>query len=258
MAVCEFHLNQNNALGKMAAFTAIVPDDKPGPFPVLYLLHGLSDDHTAWTRRSGIENHVMGLPLIVVMPNGERGFYTDARDNPRAAFETNIVRDVVGFVDRTFRTVPSREGRALAGLSMGGYGAFKLALKHPDMFCAAVSHSGALGFARRDFSQENDWGREWRPVFGASPAGGPEDVFALAAASDPATRPALRFDCGVDDVLIEENRALHTHLDALGIPHEYQEHPGEHNWKYWNTHIQDTLKFFGGVLALEGSKPTRE
>jgi putative tributyrin esterase len=258
MAVCEFHLNQNNALGKMAAFTAIVPDDKPGPFPVLYLLHGLSDDHTAWTRRSGIENHVMGLPLIVVMPNGERGFYTDARDNPRAAFETNIVQDIIGFVDRTFRTVPAREGRALAGLSMGGYGAFKLALKHAGLFCAAVSHSGALDFARRDFSQENDWGREWRPVFGDSPANGPEDVFALAAASDPATRPALRFDCGADDFLIEENRALHTHLDALGIPHEYQEHPGEHNWKYWNTHIQDTLKFFGGVLALEGSKPTRE
>ena len=66
MAICEFHLNQNNVLEKMTAFTAIVPDDKPGPFPVLYLLHGLSDDHTAWTRRSNIERYVDGLPLIVV------------------------------------------------------------------------------------------------------------------------------------------------------------------------------------------------
>ena len=92
MAVCEFHLDQGNVLEKMISFTAIVPEGKTGPFPVFYLLHGLSDDHTAWTRRSSIERYVAGLPLIVVMPNGERGFYTDAKDKPKAAFETNIVK----------------------------------------------------------------------------------------------------------------------------------------------------------------------
>ena len=246
MAICEFHLNQSTALEKMTSFMAIVPDDKPGPFPVLYLLHGLSDDHTAWARRTSLERYVSGLPLIVVMPNGERSFYTDSQANPKAAFETYLTRDIVGFVDRTFQTIPTREGRVIAGLSMGGYGAFKLALKYPHLFRAAVSHSGAVGFGRRAF----DPGGEWAAVMGENPVGGPNDIFALAETILAADLPALRIDCGVDDFLIEENRALHTHLTTLGIPHEYQENPGEHNWEYWDRHIQDTLKFFGRVLGL--------
>ena len=247
MAICEFHLNQNTVLEKMTAFTAIVPDNKPGPFPVLYLLHGLSNDHTAWTRRTSLERYVDGLPLIVVMPNGERSFYTDSQSSPKAAFETYLTRDLVGFVDRTFRTIPTREGRVLAGLSMGGYGAVKLALKRPDLFCAAVSHSGAVGFGQRTF----DPGTEWAAIMGENAAGGPNDIFALAETIDRAALPALRIDCGVDDFLIEENRALDAHLTTLGIPHEYEEHAGEHNWAYWNFHILDTIKFFGGMLGYE-------
>ena len=255
MAVCEFHLGQGNVLEKMISFTAIVPEGKTGPFPVFYLLHGLSDDHTAWTRRSSIERYVAGLPLIVVMPNGERGFYTDAKDRPKAAFETNIVRDIVGFVDRTFQTIPTREGRVVAGLSMGGYGAVKLALKYPDLFCAAVSHSGAVDFARRDFDADGDWGREWTPVFGSSPAGGPDDPFALAEQIDRSHLPALRIDCGVDDFLIEENRAFDAHLTKLGVPHEYAEHPGGHTWEYWDAHVQETITFFKRVLSLGPEDP---
>jgi len=254
MAVCGFHLDQGNVLEKMISFTAIVPEGKTGPFPVFYLLHGLSDDHTAWTRRSSIERYVAGLPLIVVMPNGERGFYTDAKDRPKAAFETNLVKDIVGFVDRTFQTIPTREGRVIAGLSMGGYGAIKLVLKYPDLFCAGVSHSGAVGFARRDFGGD-DWGREWTPVFGASPAGGLDDPFALAEKIDRAKLPALRIDCGVDDFLIEENRAFDAHLTALDIPHEYEEHPGGHTWEYWDQHVQETVAFFKRVLNLGEDNP---
>lgn len=232
MAICEFHLNQNTVLEKMTSFVAIVPDDKPGPFPVLYLLHGLSDDHTAWSRRTSLERYVQDLPLIVVMPNGERGFYTDAKNKPKSAFETNLVKDIVGFVDRTFRTIPTREGRVAAGLSMGGYGALKLALKYPDLFCAAASHSGAVDFARRDFAQGDDWGWEWRLILGDTPADGLDDLFALAPGLDLANLPALRIDCGTDDFLIEPNRAFTAHLTALGLPHEYQEHPGGHDWEY--------------------------
>ncbi len=244
MAVCEFHLNQGNALEKMTSLTAIVPDSGPGPFPVFYLLHGLSDDHTSWLRWSNIDAYVRGLPLIVVMPNGERGFYTDSVSNPKAAFETNLVRDIVGFVDHTFQTIPAREGRVIAGLSMGGYGAIKLALKYPDLFCAAASHSGALGFGRRVFDPSS----EWHTVLGESPAGGLNDIFALAETIDHAKLPALRIDCGTDDFLLEENRALQDHLTALNIPHEYEEHPGNHDWAYWNDHVRETLMFFRRVL----------
>ena len=251
MAICEFHLNQNTVLEKMTSFMAIVPDNQPGPFPVLYLLHGLSDDHTAWARRTSLERYVDGLPLIVVMPNGERSFYTDSQANPKAAFETYLTRDLVGFVDRTFRTVPTREGRVIAGLSMGGYGAVKLALKHPDLFAAAVSHSGAVGFGGRTFAP----GSEWAAMMGTSAADGSNDINALAETIDRAALPALRIDCGADDFLIEENRALHRHLTTLGITHEYQENPGEHNWVYWNFYILDTLKFFAGVLGLPEFRP---
>jgi S-formylglutathione hydrolase FrmB len=230
---------------------AILPEGKPGPFPVFYLLHGLSDDHTAWTRRSSIERYVQDLPMIVIMPNGERSFYSDAAGLTNAAFETYIMRDLVGFVDSTFQTVPSREGRVIAGLSMGGYGAVKLALKFPDMFCAAVSHSGALARAS-DLMEDDgsDWAREMRAVFGPNPQGSDNDVFALAERINRDKLPALRIDCGVDDFLIEHNRSFHAHLNALNIAHEYEEFPGAHDWSYWDTHVQETVAFFARELGI--------
>ena len=253
MAVCEMHLGASHALGKMTSFTALVPEGQPGPFPVLYLLHGLGDDHTGWTRRTSLERYVEGLPLIVVMPNGERGFYTNSVSDPMAAFETNLIGDLLGFVDRTWRTIPTREGRAVAGLSMGGYGALKLALKHPGLFCAAVSHSGAVAFASRPLLTQSDWHRDWVPVFGPDPSGGPEDIFALAEQSDSATRPALRIDCGVDDFLLDDNRALHAHLDRLGVAHEYAEWELGHGWDYWDLHIPETLTFCADALGIQRS-----
>src|SRR5262249_2328675 len=145
--ICELHFF-SNALVKATAATVILPEGnhKP-PFAVYYLLHGLSDDHTIWTRRTSIERYAANLPLIVIMPDGERGFYTDAKEGPK--FETAPIHDLIGFVDQRFQTKPERAGRCIGGLSMGGYGAVKLALKHPDMFVSANSHSGALAWAHK-------------------------------------------------------------------------------------------------------------
>lgn len=251
MALVEIHLSNRNALAKSTSARAIVPEGMPGPFPVLYLLHGLSDDHLAWTRRSRLESYVEGLPLIVVMPDGGRGFYTDSRSNPRGAVETFVTHDLVGFVDATFRTIPERAGRVVAGLSMGGYGAVKLALKHPDLFSAAVSHSGAVGFASRPWTErEPHWGAEYAPIFGDDPRGGPDDLFALAERADRGTLPALRIDCGTDDELIESNRHFHAHLERLGVPHEYAEYPGGHDWDYWDEHVREALDFVARELKL--------
>ena len=250
MAVAEFHLNAQNRLEKMKSFMAILPEGKTGPFPVFYLLHGLSDDHTAWTRLSSIERYVAGLPLIVIMPDGERGFYTDSKSDPKAAFESNIVHDLVPFVDATFQTRPDPKSRVVAGLSMGGYGAVKLALKHPELFSAAASHSGALAKAHRPLSNTDDWQAQWIPLFGEHPEGGPEDLFALSQRIQKKKRPALRIDCGTEDFLIQDNRDFHAHLENIGYAHQYQEHPGSHEWGYWDQHIQDTLAFFKKHLAL--------
>lgn len=252
MASCEMHFC-SLSLQKQTAAMVIVPEGKPGPWPVFYLLHGLSDDHSMWMRRTSIERYVAGLPLMVVMPDGGRGFYTDAVDLPTGKYELSITQDLIGFVDSTFHTNASREGRVIGGLSMGGYGALKIALHRPDLFCAAVSHSGAVGWGHSPISNDpNDWTREFRPVLGAEPQGGPNDIYALAEKGDPALRPALRIDCGTDDFLINSNRAMHRHLETLGVPHEYDEYPGAHDWAYWDLHIIDALRFFCGVLGITG------
>lgn len=250
MAFCELKFF-SKALQKATAADIILPESKlEGPFPTLYLLHGLSDDHTMWQRRTSIERYVQDLPLIVVMPDSGRGFYTDAMEG--MAWETAIIRDLIGYVDTMFHTKATREGRCVAGLSMGGYGAAKFGLKYPDLFCSAVSHSGALAFAHRPLPPDpnNPWQTEFSRVVGPDPVGGPNDLYALAAALAPERRPALRIDCGVEDFLLEDNRAFHTYLTQLGYNHEYVEFPGAHNWAYWDLHIQETIAFHARHLGL--------
>lgn len=247
MAFCQIHFF-SKSLQKMTALNVAMPEGEiEGPYSVFYLLHGLSDDHSAWMRRTSIERYAQGYPLLVVMPDGGRSFYTDAVDGPAA--ESLIINDVIGFVDRTFRTRASREGRAIGGLSMGGYGALKLGLKHPHLFCSVNSHSGAPGFARRNFDSPD--AREWVRIFGSNPKGGPEDVFALAESVDRTQMPALRIDCGTEDFLLDDNRAFHAHLEAIGLSHEYEEHPGAHDWAYWDTHVQTALAFHARNMGIE-------
>ena len=250
MAVAEIHLGHSKVLGKMTSACVIFPEGQPGPFPVFYLLHGLSDDHSAWVRRTSIERYMEGLPFIVVMPNGERSFYVDAKTRMHSGFDSYITNELDGFVSSTFRTMTGRRSRVIAGLSMGGYGALGIALRHPDMFCAAASHSGAVGFASRPFRKNDWWTAEYQPVLGKNPKGGPDDLYALAKKLGPERVPAIRIDCGRKDFLIGENRKYHRYLKRIGIPHEYQEHPGVHNWEYWDLHIRDTIGFFRKVLKV--------
>jgi S-formylglutathione hydrolase FrmB len=215
----------------------------------------MSDDHTAWTRWTSLERYMEGLPMIVVMPDAELSFYTDSKVDPRLAFETYLTRDIIGFIDSTFPTVASRSGRALAGLSMGGYGAAKLALKHPDLYCAAVSFSGALLAASKPIDTDKaEWKRFLTGLFGDEPVGGPDDVIALAKGLNTLTRPALRIDCGTEDFLYHDNVSAHESLLALGFEHEYNERPGNHNWDYWDKAIVDALPFLKRNLGIDTNK----
>src|SRR5271168_610877 len=141
MPLCELHFF-SAALQKQTAANIVLPSpDIPAPYHVMFLLHGLSDDPAAWQRWTSIERYVSGLPLIVVMPDGGRGFYCDAVEG--FAHETAIVRDLINYIDAVFQTKAERKGRCIGGLSMGGYGAIKLALQYPNLFVSANSHSGA-------------------------------------------------------------------------------------------------------------------
>ena len=244
-----FHRVQyfSGALGKATAFQMIFPDPSvPRPYHCMFLLHGLSDDETIWMRRTSIERYVEGKPLVVVMPDGGRGFYVDADQGYQylqaLAYELPSLLSHSYHIDGQFAT---------AGLSMGGYGALRLALERPDLFKAAVSHSGAVGMGRY-FPTPGDgskWEAEFIRVFGKVEKGGRNDLIQLASnlkgnPQDSTNRlPALRIDCGTEDFLLDHNRQLNRDLTALGIPHEYEEFPGDHNWEYWDQHVQEAIAF---------------
>jgi len=240
------------SLAKETACHVLLPDRqaRKGPYPVFYLLHGLSDDYTAWQRWTSLERYVRELPLIVVMPDGHRSFYCDATAG--YAYESALVKDLIGFVDTHFRTIKSGRGRVIGGLSMGGYGAMKLGLKHPDKFCSISAHSGVyLHVKERRWEQPGfPWMAEVTRIYGDEKTCAANDPFALAAKLDPQKAPAIWLDCGVDDGLLPDNQALHAHLKKLRIKHQYHEYPGTHNWAYWDEHIQDALAFHRQVLGL--------
>lgn len=239
----------SRSLAKASSVNVVFPDDPdvPRPWGVFYLLHGLSDDHTIWMRRTSVERYVEGKPLMVVMPDGGRGWYCNAEEG--AAYEDDLIKDVVGLVDRTFPVRAERAGRAIGGLSMGGYGAVKNGLKHHEMFASVNSHSGALD-AARDAERAQRLGPEFARVFGDDPKDGPDDPFAIVRSVDHGRLPALRIDCGTDDFLIESNRSFHRHLDDLHVAHEYEEFPGAHNWEYWDEHVQQAIAFHLKNLKL--------
>jgi S-formylglutathione hydrolase FrmB len=244
----------SRSLQKASSVSVVFPDDPaiPRPWSVYYLLHGLSDDDTIWMRRTSIERYVEGLPLVVVMPDGGRGWYTNAAVGP--AHEDDLIKDVVGLVDRTFPVKAERAGRAIGGLSMGGYGAVKLGLKHHDLFASVNSHSGALGILQVDWSKSEhikDIAPELERIFGKLSRAGAEDPFGIVERMDHGLIPALRIDCGKDDFLLEQNRAFHRKLESMKVPHEYAEFPGAHEWSYWDLHVQEAIAFHLRSLKLK-------
>ncbi len=232
------------ALGRKARLTVLFPQ-AAGPFPALYLLHGYGGDAESWTRDFALQSLAADRRFLIVMPEGGLGYYLNDPRPGGAAWEDHVLRDTVGLVERLFPARRERAARAVAGLSMGGYGAFRLALSHPDMFGAAISLSGSLYFG----SGPHPRGDPARNALMA--AAGPEasDLFRLAAALPAGRRPRLAFDCGTEDDLLAFNREFHAHLERLNYPHEYAECPGGHNAAYWSGRLPDTLDAIGRYFA---------
>ena len=233
-------------LGREIGAQVFVPANCAGPYCVLYLLHGLTNDFTGWNRWTRIEHHLeaLNLPLLVVMPEGGRGFWTDAAQG--FAFESSVTNELVPFIDSTFQTRAAREARAIGGMSMGGFGALRMALRNPQLFVSANSHAGGVMWARapekQHYNQRQKQADEWSRILGD--AASESDLWSLSEqAMKRAQRTALRLDCGTEDFLIEENRELHAHLNAVGYCHEYAEAPGAHNGEYWDAQIPAALAF---------------
>jgi len=238
----------SSALNRTMKYRVLLPqgyETSQRRYPVLYLLHGLTGDYKDWTTRTNIAEYTRSLQLIVVMPDGGNQWYTNAADGS-ANFETYITDDLPKDVVAKYRTVNSRYGRAIAGLSMGGYGALKLALKRPAAFAVAGSFSGAFGVTvegRYDRMIEATKATPLTAIFGTAGSDGRKqnDVLALATAMKPAGAPYLYIDCGISDTLITENRDVVAALHKAGVAYEYHEIAGAHSWDYWDRRVREFL-----------------
>ncbi|RKP54952.1 esterase family protein [Cohnella endophytica] len=235
---CQF---DSEALQIKVSMNVILPDHKTGPHPTLYLLHGLSDDHTAWTRQTSIERYAAAKGIAVVMPAVNRSFYADMSHG--AKYWTFVGEELPRIARSFFPLSAERRDNFVAGLSMGGYGALKLGLSYPERFAAAASLSGATDVHR--LVVENFAG-DIRLALGQpeSVAGSSTDLFALAeSVVDKRPIPLLYQCCGTEDFLYADNVRFRDHCLNLGLPLTYEEESGDHNWEYWDSKIQNVLNW---------------
>jgi putative tributyrin esterase len=246
----QFITAKSPALHQRADVTLFVPPQAQNAtnLPIVILLHGVYGSHWSWALQGGAHLTAARLieegalpPVALLMPSdglwGDGSGYVAHRAQD---FERWIVEDVPALAVETIDGCTTQSPLCIAGLSMGGFGALRLAGKHPRRFTAAAAHS-----AMTDIAQFDGLVEESRDGWSDAPAD--RSVFAaLQGATAPL--PPIRFDCGRDDPYVEGNRALHAALAEAGIAHRYVEHDGEHDWRYWTAAIEGSLRFFGNVL----------
>jgi len=234
-------------------------------YPVLYLLHPAFNDYRAWLDKLPGEGVVQSLAdqynIIFVLPEGGFfGLYLNIPWHQGSQYETHIIKELVPYIDKHFRTVNDPSGRAIAGASMGGHGAIFLATRHPGVFGAAGSMSGVLHMDVSGWELPRE--RIDRMLFGfAQSRNGmylPPNFLldnSLGNMVDQMreNQIPMMIDCGVDDFLIEANRTFHRILLEHGVSHHYIEHPGRHKWHYWQNALLYQVMFISQVFNKNGS-----
>ncbi|CAA9578126.1 MAG: hypothetical protein AVDCRST_MAG33-3292 [uncultured Thermomicrobiales bacterium] len=237
IASVTFH---SAAMGRNVSYQAIIPPGEGPPPPVVLQLHGSGDDHQSWLVNSRIAHYARAYRLLVVMPDGGSSGYLNYRSHDRRGrqrYEDLLMDDLPGNVAATFRVAVGPWG--IGGLSMGGFGAMRLGLKYPERFASIWAHSGS--FAEMPGLEEFVDGDD-----------ATVETVAIRLAGRP-EQPVVSFDCGSEDSLLDANRAFHALLDRLGIAHRYLEHPGAHDWDYWDRHVGTALGQHDRVLNGSGS-----
>ena len=231
-------------------------------YPVLYLLHGWDGHYTDWLTRTNVADYAAQYRLIIVTPEGNDSWYVDGAAGINDKYESYILKELMPDVDTRYRTIQSRYGRAVAGLSMGGYGAIKLGLKYPATFAFAGSVSGAFGVTR--YTEKEMGGANLKPFMKTFGPVGSEtrkanDVFEIArglSAARVASLPYFYFDCGTEDAAQHflPNRELSELFLEKKITHEYRELPCNHSWQYWDQQIPVVLKIAAEKLRAAPTK----
>ena len=242
---CRLHSKE---LKKAVEVNVVYPTASGTPDKLLYLLHGLSDDASIWMRRTSVERYAERRNIAVVMPDGGRGFYTDAVSGER--YWSYISEELPALMHGIFKLPERRKDTFAAGLSMGGYGALKLGLRCPGRFAAVGALSAVTDVKYRLRAADTEaWRTELRRIFGGGSrlAADGNDLFALAgdATGSGKRLPKIISFCGTEDRLLRDNRKFAAHLRRLNYPEFYAyERPGAHTWEFWDAHITEVLDFF--------------
>ncbi|MDR6944999.1 alpha/beta hydrolase [Mucilaginibacter pocheonensis] len=231
-------------------------------YPVVYLLHGYGDDHTGWLQFGEINRYADKAiaegkipPMIIVMPDAQTTFYINSYDG-KLKYEDFFFKEFIPAIEGEYRVKTSKQYRAVAGLSMGGFGTLVYSLKHPEMFSAAAALSAAVR-ADDDLIAIPDarWAEAYSKVFGPNLKGSERlnatwrsnAILGLVQSKSADELKSVRYwiDCGDDDALSKGNSLLHIALTEKKVPHEFRIRDGAHNWTYWRSGITDALEFIG-------------
>ena len=247
---------QSKLVNTTLPYNVILPTDydtsRTTRYPVLYLLHGLTGHYNDWVARTNIADYAADYRIIVVMPEGNDSWYIDSATEK---YETYILQELIPNVQQRYRTIEARYGRAIAGLSMGGYGAIKFGLKSPATFVFTGSMSGAFGVTR--FTDQDTM-----KLFGAvgSETRTANDLYEIIRKLTPAriaSLPYFYFDCGTEDsIFFPHNRELAALMFEKKIAHEFRELPGDHSWAYWDQQVHEVLKIAAQKLRLPRTRRT--
>ena len=261
---------RSTLVGKILPYHVVLPPDyrssRTTRYPVLYLLHGLTGHYSDWITKTNVADYASNYRMIVVTPEGNDGWYTDSATVGSDKYESYFLKELIPDVQKRYRTVETRYGRGVAGLSMGGYGALKFGLKFPATFIFAASMSGPLDAAswtEKDLKNPGAIRDSVVAVFGraGSETRKANDIFELVrgmSAARGATLPYFYFDCGTEDPLFSFNPTFAALLREKKIPHEFRQLPGNHNWAYWDQQVQEVLKIAAERMrAPRRPKPNR-
>ncbi len=258
MIFSDFHFF-SEALGIQTAAYVLMPEmsvleTQKKPLPVLYLLHGLSDDHTMWMRQTAVEQYAKDWRICIVMPAVNRSFYMDM--DRGAKYDTFVAEELPRVIERCFPVSKKREDRFAAGLSMGGYGALRLGLSRPGRYAAVASFSGALGMDRvfkRRAELSKEYMAEMENIYGTEEKMLKSDANLMRLGQKlekhPEKCPRIYIACGTEDHLFDANERF---VERFGktLPIEYHTEPGTHSWLLWNENIRRVLAWLNVDKAV--------
>ena len=252
-------------MGKDVHYTMYLPPDystSDRAYPIVYLLHGYTDDDTGWLQFGEINRYADqairdGIipPVIIAMPDAGVSWYINSYDG-QMKYEDFFIKEFMPSIEKNFRVKAQKKYRGIAGLSMGGYGTMIYALKYPELFAAAAPLSAAF---RTDDEIANEGKESYDRMFGIlfgrnlegnnrlTKAWYENSIFKIteSKSTDELRKVRYYIDCGDDDFLIKGNCLYHILLLDKHVPHEFRVREGAHNWTYWRTGITDALQFIG-------------